>query len=388
MYSMPADETLALRRLQVAIRRHDHQRLATAIERLAEDLDRGAVYSRISEWQACHDAARADLAMPPLLTTRLTEVLSRVFHAKPPARAIHGRGRLRAVLGVVAAWDGVLTSDHARATCLRVLDRSTSTPVSQLKGWFGSGASVESVASRANALLSAAHLGALDRPPPWMDALVAGLQAAASDPDEKLYGYRGLSPSLSAGSLPSLLQALEAAPGGGIVTSKVGMAWEDALDLPLRRLSYDPEDAHLVKLGGSLDWFYCFRCVELAEANARPLAIACPRCGGPCWPLVAPPSNPYFSPSPLREVWAAGERVLAKADHWVIVDPPSPRAADPVARWIMRGWMPEKRIAVVSAQRPVLEAWRVALERQGSRRVLTASAVEGVIDDLLTVAPA
>ncbi len=397
MRPLPADETLALRRLRVAIRQRDPRKLAIAVEHLAEDLDNGARYLRHPEWQALSDSARVELDLSPGLMARLEEVAGRIFRTHRPVAPGDADTRPLAAVGlaVVAAWDGGLASDQARASCLRVLDRSTSSSVGQLRGWLGTGASVETVASRANALLSAAHLGALDRPPPWMDALVAGIQAACSGPDEDRCGHLGLSPSLGASDLALLADALRQRPGGGIVTAHVGLEWEGCLDGPLRRLAYDPDGRHLVKLAGSLDWFYCFRCVELTEVESRvgptsadakptshPLAMACPRCGGPCWPLIAPPANPYFAPAPLRDVWAVGERVLACADTWLVVDPPNPRASDPMVRWLLRRWSPETRVFVVSRQGPVLDAWRAALERQGSARVMTGNRVEAVMGEL------
>lgn len=384
---LPADETLALRRIRVALRQRDARKLAIAIEHLAEDLDNGGRFHRLAEWSALAESARVELDLSPGLQARISEVFSRVLGQEIPAdpQTASPAPGTRAVLAVVAAWDGALASEQARASCLRVLDRSTSSSVGQLRGWLGAGASVEMVASRANALLSAAHLGALDRPPPWMDALVAGLHAASGAPDEERCGFRGLSPSISAGNAKALAEYLGERGGGGVLTSHVGLDWEDVVNLQFRRLSFDPDDVHLVKLAGSLDWFYCFRCVELAEAAGMPLAIACPRCGGPCWPLVAPPGNPYFSPAPLREVWGVGERVLAQAGVWIIVDPPPPRAADAVVRWLMRRWMADKRVFVVARQTQSLEAWRAALERQGARNTGVGTRLEAVLEQVVGV---
>lgn len=387
MRPLPADETLALRRIRVALRQRDPRKLAIAIEHLADDLDNGARYLRVAEWNALAESAKVELDMSPGLQARVADVVGRVLgrpRPVPPEPAPAGDGG--AIVAVVAAWDGSMTSDQARANCLRVLDRSTSSSVGQLRGWLGTGASVEMVASRANALLSAAHLGALDRPPPWMDALVAGLQAASGSPDEDKCGFRGLSPSLGPADMHLLADFFRDRSGGGVLTAHVGLDWEDASGLPLRRLTYDPDDVHLVKLAGSLDWFYCFRCVDLAEAAGMPLAIACPRCGGPCWPLVAPPGNPYFSPAPLRDVWGVGERVLAQANVWIVVDPPSPRAADPVVRWLMRRWMPDKKVFVVARQAQSLDAWRTALERQGARKIGACNRVEAVLEEIVGVA--
>jgi len=385
---LPADETLALRRLRVAIRQRDPRKLAIALEHLADDLDNGARYGRADEWRALAESARLELDLSPGLAARLDEVAGRITKpGRAPATAEGAvRPRAAAGLAVVAAWDGVLASDQARASCLRVLDRSTSSSVGQLRGWLGTGASVETVASRANALLSAAHLGALDRPPPWMDALVAGIQAACAAPDEERCGHLGLSPSVAEADVASLAEALRARPGAGLVTAHVGLEWEAGFAGTPRRLAYDPEGSHLVKLAGSLDWFYCFRCVELAESAGSPLAVACPRCGGPCWPLIAPPANPYFAPAPLRDVWAVGERVLACADSWLVLDPPNPRASDPVVRWLLRRWAPGTRVFVVSRQPPIQDAWKSALERQGGTRVMTGNRVEAVVGDLLGLA--
>jgi hypothetical protein len=407
MRPLPADETLALRRLRVAIRQRDPRKLAIAIEHLAEDLDNGARYARVAEWGALSDSAMVELDLSPGLQARVSEVVSRIVGKKPPPpQPVPVPTAGRGVLAIVAAWDGALASEQSSAACLRVLDRSTSSSVGQLRGWLGTGASVEAVASRANALLSAAHLGALDRPPPWMDALVAGIQAACATPDEDRCGYRGLSPSLNKSDLPALHDCLKLRPGGGVLTSHVGLDWEELVaagfgsdsasasastrwspPIEFRRLAYDPDDFHLVKLAGSLDWFYCFRCVELAESAGSPLAIACPRCGGPCWPLVAPPGNPYFSPAPLRDVWAAGERVVAQAETWLVVDPPSPRASDPVVRWLMRRWTPDKRVVVVSRHGPTLESWRSAMERQGALRVATGMKLEPLLGELIGAGP-
>ena len=385
MRPLPADETLALRRIRVALRQRDPRKLAIAIEHLAEDLDNGAKYLRLPEWSALAESAKVELDLSPGLHARIVEVVGRVLGKSrtiPPPPVVRQGSGDAGVLAVVAAWGGSLTCEQARASCMRVLDRSTSSSVGQLRGWLGTGASVEMVASRANALLSAAHLGALDRPPPWMDALVAGLQAASGSPDEEKCGFRGLSPSLGPADVQLLADFFGDRAGGGVLSAHVGLDWEDATALSLRRLIYDPEAIHLVKLAGSLDWFYCFRCVELAEAPGMPLAIACPRCGGPCWPLVAPPGNPYFSPAPLRDVWGVGERVLAQAGTWVIVDPPSPRAADRVVRWLMRRWAPEKRVFVVSRQASSLDSWRSALERQGARKTGTGNRVEAVLEEI------
>lgn len=383
---LPADETLALRRIRVALRQRDARKLAIAIEHLAEDLENGGRYGRLAEWSALAESAKVELDLSPGLQARVAEVVGRVLGTPRPAPTEPpSAARRSALLAVVAAWDGAMASEQARANCLRVLDRSTSSSVGQLRGWLGAGASVEMVASRANALLSAAHLGALDRPPPWMDALVAGLQAASGSPDEDKCGSRGLSPSLSTSDVRLLAEVFRGRAGGGVLTSHVGLDWEDVAGTPMRRLTFDPDDVHLVKLAGSLDWFYCFRCVELAEAAGMPLAIACPRCGGPCWPLVAPPGNPYFSPAPLRDVWGVGERVLAQADAWVVVDPPSPRAADAVVRWLMRRWTPDKRVFVVARQATSLDAWRAALERQGARRIGTGTRLESALEEMVGV---
>lgn len=362
------DESLSLKRLFVALKREDWRMFEQALEKLKQEIEADYPFQRHKDWQAFYQIAEASEPLSDALKAELADTMALLLSVEVtvPQRAEAAEAEATAI---VVGWHSTLR-DPALLQAFRewltggVSERTASAARELIERWLADPkVTLETLVNRANLTLAAAYGGIATTDPHWVDTLMAGLSYVLTQRVEK----------------PPLTRLLEGLPPGpvSLLTVEPSLVWERFYkELAFRRT---PEEAaeggmRLVKLAGSLDWFYCHSCFHFASGTAgelQPLAVACPRCAAPAWPLLVPADNPHILPPAIRNIWAWGGEVLREATTWVLVDPPAPSEGSFQA-WLLASASAETRVLVMGKDEQALADWRRVLEAKGVGSVVTS----------------
>lgn len=334
------DEQLSLRRLAVALKREDWRMFEQGLDRLLGEIASGAPFTRHSAWQqlfAQAEAAELAESLRDRLQQASAGVLSLEVRIGEAAEETGGRE----AIALVATWQSSLRDPDVRAALAAWLSRGHGRAQTLLTRWLGEGRTLEAIANRANGVLSA---NALDLPldePAWIDVFYAGLRHVLAERPT------AFSPKLAA------------------LIAERGLVWIVAEPAALPDAGVAP-----IRLAGALEAHYCHACAR-TTGGGDALAIACARCGAPCWPLVVPLGNAQFLPPPIRDDWARASASLRTADTWVLLDPPAPDD-DGLAPWLAAHLDADTRVLVIAQDEPTLKAWQAYLSARELRAVVTS----------------
>lgn len=385
------DELLSLKRLEVALKRHDDRMFEQGLERLHTEIAAKQPFRHHQAWQALLQAATDAERLSENLKERLREAIARVIsvesrigHATPEPSAAESADAADEArpIALVLGWQTALRAEGRKNEMLSWLARSggqTAAAVaiapgvtSVIERWIrDDGLNLEQLTNRANVTLAAANAGVAMADAPWVDTFMAGLSRVLGEPER-----------------PPVTKLKEAiAPLGpvSLVVAEPSLSWERFYGAASFRRG--PDEARggmaLAKLAGSVDRFYCHACQAVAAvetgAGPQPLVVACAACGAPARPLVVPTNSPHFMPFALREEWAWGESLLREAGTWVLVSPPAP-VGDAVERWLLAALSGDTRVVVLSEDDAILAAWRDRLAARTEGTVVTS---HGAADEVL-----
>ncbi len=338
------DEEIVLRRFEIALKRADWRMFGDAVARLGEQLAGGSPFARLADWRELVRRSGEHEALPAALADALREVVARMLDVDArvlglPAQAAPGGP----AVVVVDLWRSPLLDpvlrDAFRLWLARPGAASAAAGRRRLAAWLDDGLSLAAIATRAQLALAADAAGLAAGEPAWADVFFAGLRA------------------VTAGVLPGPAGLTEALDGQGPVVVLTG----DPVTGPAAGIE-------VLTLGGALDWAYCQACREAAPA-AGAIVAACPTCGGPAWPLVAPTETSDWLPPPLRRTWEQAADALRAAATWVVIAPPAPD--DPLARWVLERLPADRRVFVIGGEEHQ-RAWRVRLEAAGVAALVTS----------------
>ena len=138
--------------------------------------------------------------------------------------------------------------------------------------------------------------------------------------------------------------------------------------------SRDSEEAvPLVKMHGSINWFYCENCQALfmpkveeminATKQNIPYAITgvCRNCGASTRHMIVPPTTyKYLIYPPIVEVWNAGREIFERSMLYVIVGYSFSLADDYIAKMLLKaiGEDPTKKIIIIDKNPEVPEKFK------------------------------
>lgn len=377
------DELLSLKRLEVALKRHDDRMFEQGLERLHTEIAAKQPFRHHQAWQALLQTATDAERLSDSLKERLREAIARVIsvesrigHAAPEPSAAEATeaGEETRPIALVLGWQSSLRAEGRKNEMLSWLARSggqTAAAVAIERALRDDGLTLEQLANRANVTLAAANAGVATADAPWVDTFMAGLSRVLGEPER-----------------PPVTKLNEAiAPLGpvSLVVAEPSLAWERFYGAASFRRG--PDEARggmaLAKLAGSVDRFYCHACYAVATvapgSGPQPLVVACAACGAPARPLVVPTNSPHFMPFALREEWAWGESLLREAGTWVLVSPPAP-VGDAVERWLLSALSGDTRVVVLSDDDAILAGWRDRLAARTEGAVVTS---HGAADEVL-----
>lgn len=140
----------------------------------------------------------------------------------------------------------------------------------------------------------------------------------------------------------------------------------------------EPSEAvALVKMHGSINWYYCEACqgvfLPAAEAvlhaleQGVPYAVTgmCPHCSGATTQLIVPPiAHKYITHPPILQVWERGRHILELADVVVVVGYSFAAADDYIGRMLVRAFAHdgEKALLCVDVADRAISRCRALLE--------------------------
>ncbi|MDB5099457.1 MAG: hypothetical protein JWM80_3878 [Cyanobacteria bacterium RYN_339] len=342
------DEEIALKRFAVALKRADWRMFDQALARLDEEIAAGSPFSRHQAWQDFLRTAGERADLPESLITHFRDALGRLLAVETRVTTAPANPEGEGAVALVLAWSDGLDEPRVRLAFKAWLEGrgATAVPTARqvLSRWLAEGASLSTLAHRANLSLAAASAGLGLADAPWTTTF-----------------YAGLAQALAAGAVPPparLAEALAGVTAATVISADPGPAW-DAVELP---------GLELLKLGGAIDRFACPACHGDIRVPGA-LAVACPACGAPAWPLIVPFDQPSWQPPAVRDLRARAAAALRHAGTWVLVDPPDP-TSDALAAWLVGSLTPGKRVLVVGG--PALEAWQAFLAPFQPRAVVTS----------------
>lgn len=366
------DEEISLRRLGVALKRVDWRMFEQALERLRGEVAQGSSFIRHPAWQELLKLANEHVTLPDELKEGLRAGIAALIAVEAHVLITPPEGEAKpSAIAIVTAWTGGLQGKELAEAFRHWLDPGQAHDAARrlLADWLErDGIGLEELARRAQLALAAAAAGLTLADPPWVETFLAGLHAALADAQPPL---------------TCLAEALDGLGPATIVGADPGLAWEvhlAAKGVPFLR---DPgaiptaagQPLHVVKLGGSLDWFYCHRCGQVAipagVMQPRPIVVACSGCRAPAWPLVLPLERSGLTVAALEPIWTWGGQRMREAATWVLVDPPLPRPTG-FAAWLVAQLGTGKRVLVVGGEDATLKAWQAHLEAHGAGTVVTS----------------
>ncbi len=198
-----------------------------------------------------------------------------------------------------------------------------------------------------------------------------------------------------------------------ILTTNYDTCIEQALDGIDMAFKYgletvEPSDGvALVKMHGSINWYYCEACqgVFLPAAGAVLHALdqgvpytvtgMCPRCTAPAAQLIVPPiAHKYITHPPILQVWERGRHILERARAVVVVGYSFAAADDYIGRMLVRAFAddPDKALvcvdiadraitrcaALLEANVPAFDRWRRFFPLQGDGSTLVPELIESL----------
>lgn len=324
---MQADEELCLKRLFVASKRRDWRMYAHGLTKLEEELSKGKFFHP-SRWGQVHEEAQRAEGFPKELLAELERLILPILSQPASEKS--------AAIACVAAWSGAFQAAQAE---IERNDKNLPT------------GSLSELLDRAGGLSACGH------PPEWGDRLYS-----------------------------SLLKSLKPTPtirldrGACLLTDDPGLSWErraSAQGLKTDRLG-EGQGFEILKLCGSIDWFYCPECKSLSTGQKGILTLACDRCLAPSRPLVVP-MHPHFFPPPMRSVWDRASRVLSSAQAFVLLEP-SPE--EDFFSEFLRTHVGDRPVLVASCRPNVIQAW----SRRGKNFLPSPGPSEGIADRVATFA--
>jgi len=164
-----------------------------------------------------------------------------------------------------------------------------------------------------------------------------------------------------------------------LMTTNYDACMEQALDragVPFSFVLASSEESSnlkLIKMHGSINWFYCDACQNvflppigtIVKAMENDVLYAvlgmCNHCGAPARQFIIPPiTYKYLTHPPIVQVWEAGRRILGQSSLIIIVGYSFSAGDDYIAKMLVKaiGEDPGKRIIVVSTNRQAIERAR------------------------------
>lgn len=154
-----------------------------------------------------------------------------------------------------------------------------------------------------------------------------------------------------------------------ILTTNYDACVDQALDEHEVKYNYvfnTPEDSKtlsLVKMHGSINWFYCDTCqnvflpaietVEKAIEKDIPYAVTgmCRHCNAPVNQFIIPPvAHKYLTHPPIVQIWDRGRKILDQARLFVIIGYSFADADDYIAKMLVKavGQNPNKKVIIIN----------------------------------------
>jgi len=146
--------------------------------------------------------------------------------------------------------------------------------------------------------------------------------------------------------------------------NELGVKYNYVLDA-----SENPDTVNLVKMHGSINWFYCDTCqsvflpsieaIEEAIKKDVPYGVIsmCSHCSAPARQLIIPPiTYKYLTHPPIVQVWDCGRRILEQTKVFVIIGYSFSLADDYIAKMLVKaiGQDPEKYVIVVNIDKKAI----------------------------------
>jgi len=133
----------------------------------------------------------------------------------------------------------------------------------------------------------------------------------------------------------------------------------------------------LVKMHGSINWFYCDTCqsvylpsiASVAEAIKKDIPYAvtgmCRQCNAPVEQFIIPPvAHKYLTHPPIVQVWDRGRKTLEEAKLFVIIGYSFADADDYIAKMLVKsvGQSPDKNIVVIDIDEKAINRCRTFIK--------------------------
>jgi NAD-dependent SIR2 family protein deacetylase len=165
-----------------------------------------------------------------------------------------------------------------------------------------------------------------------------------------------------------------------IITTNYDVCMDEALDNAGLDYSYvigsekNPATSKpLVKMHGSINWFYCQTCQnvlmptveDMREAieNKVPYSVTgmCPTCTAPCRQFIVPPTTyKYLIYPPIVQVWNTGREVFELSKIYVIVGYSFSAADDYISKMLLSAVRkdPTKQVIVINQDKGAVERFK------------------------------
>lgn len=147
----------------------------------------------------------------------------------------------------------------------------------------------------------------------------------------------------------------------------------DELNVDYNYLLNSPETTasiDLVKMHGSINWFYCDTCQNVYLPSIETILIAveqgmpygvigmCPHCSAQARQFIIPPvAHKYLTHPPIVQIWDRGRKILEQAKLILIIGYSFSDADDYIAKMLVKsvGQNPEKSIIVVDTDKQAIK---------------------------------
>ncbi len=167
-----------------------------------------------------------------------------------------------------------------------------------------------------------------------------------------------------------------------IVTTNYDVCMDQALDNSKIEYSYvigsqKKEGMPLVKMHGSINWFYCPSCqnvlmptVENMRKSIRnnvPYSVTgiCPTCTAPTKQFIVPPTTfKFLIYPPIVQVWNAGREIFEKSKFYVIIGYSFSLGDDYITKMLLKAIRedPTKQLVVIDKNAETIEKFRQYLK--------------------------
>jgi NAD-dependent SIR2 family protein deacetylase len=164
-----------------------------------------------------------------------------------------------------------------------------------------------------------------------------------------------------------------------IVTTNYDVCLDQALDKSKISYSYiigskkNPDSVPLIKMHGSINWFYCQACQHIliptvenmhtAIKNDVPYSVTgmCPICTAPTKQFIVPPTTyKFLIYPPIVQVWNAGREIFEKAKIYIIVGYSFSLADDYIQKMLLKAIRedPSKQLIIIDKNSETIEKFK------------------------------